>query len=120
MLAPPADAVAGILHRGQVEGRFELGAWVLMPNHLHLLFRPTESLASCVARMKGASAREANRLLGTGGSPFWAKDYFEHRVRDWAQEQRIVRYIEKNPVASGLCATVEDWPWSSASMNREY
>ena len=96
------------------------GAWVLIPNHLHLLFRPTESLASYVARIKGASAREANRLLATGGSPFWAKDYFEHRVRDSAQEPRIVRYIEKNPVASGLCATVEDWPWSSASMHREY
>jgi len=89
-----------------------------MPNHLHLLFRPTESLARCIARIKGASAREANRILGTSGSPFWAKDYFEHRVRDSIQEQRIVRYIEKNPVASGLCATVEAWPWSSASVIR--
>ena len=103
----------GILHRGQVEGRFEWGAWVLMPNHLHLLFRPTETYPRLQSR-SGASTREANRLLETGGSPCWAKDYFEHRVRDWAQEQRIVRYIEKNPVASGLCATVEDWPGSSA------
>jgi hypothetical protein len=46
-----AGAVAGILHRGQVEGRFESGAWVLMPNHLHLLFRPTESLASRYPRL---------------------------------------------------------------------
>ena len=46
-----AGAVAGILHRGQVEGRFELGAWVLMPNHLHLLFRPMASLASRYPRL---------------------------------------------------------------------
>src|SRR6266853_1034621 len=76
--------------------------------------------AALVADWRQNQAREANRLLGTSGSPFWAKDYFEHRVRDSAQEQRIVRYIEKNPVSSGLCATVEDWPWSSALMNRGY
>src|SRR6266700_2353036 len=38
-----------------------------------------------------------------GESPFWAKDYFEHRVRDSVQEQRIVRYIEKTPLRAG-CA----------------
>src|SRR6266700_8183200 len=42
----------------------------------------------------------------------------EHRVRDSAQEPRIVRYIEKISVASGLGATVEDLSSSKASMNR--
>jgi hypothetical protein len=47
--------------------------------------------------------------------PFWAKDYFEHRVRDSAEEQRIVRYIENNPVKAGLCGDIEEWQWSSAT-----
>jgi hypothetical protein len=55
-----ARSVAEILHRGQSETRFELGAWVLMPNHVHVLLRPEESLAGCIARIKGASAREVN------------------------------------------------------------
>jgi putative transposase len=116
-LADPriAQSVVEVLHRGRTAGLFELGSWVLMPNHMHLLFQPLESLGHCIAHIKGVSAREANRLLNRTASPFRAKDYFEHRVRDSVEEQRIVRYIEKNPVKAGLCQEIEEWPWSSAT-----
>ncbi len=46
--------------------------------------------------------------------PFWAKDYFDRWIRNLDEEQRITRYIERNPVKAGLCSTPEDWLWSGA------
>ena len=115
-----APIVVGALLKGQRELRYELGAWVLMPNHLHAALRPLDDhdLASTVGGIKGSSAREANRLLNRSGSPFWAKDYFDRRIRDGDHEGRVRRYIENNPVKAGLCSGVEDWHWSSAGKTR--
>jgi REP element-mobilizing transposase RayT len=91
-----------------------------MPNHVHAALRPLSNndLASTVRGIKGSSAREANRLLKRSGSRFWAKDYFDRRIRDRDHEGRVTRYIEHNPVKAGLCGDVTDWPWSSASEKR--
>ena len=91
-----------------------------MPNHVHAALRPLgdHDLASTVKCIKGSSAREANRLLKRSGLRFWAKDYFDRRIRDWDHEGRVTRYIENNPVKAGLCADAMDWQWSSASETR--
>ena len=65
--------------------------------------------------MKGYTAREANKILGRTGQPFWQKESYDHWVRDSAELQRIRRYIERNPVKGGLVSRVEDYPWSSTS-----
>ena len=67
--------------------------WVLMPNHVHAALRPLDDhdLASTVRSIKGSSAREVNRLLNRTGSPFWAKDYFDRRIRDRDHEGRVRR-----------------------------
>jgi hypothetical protein len=64
------------------------------------------------------NAREGDLLLNRTGSQFWAKDYFDRRIRDSDHEERVTRYIENNPVKAGLCGCVEDWPWSSAAEKR--
>ena len=114
-----AGVVADALWKGERESRYELGAWVLMPNHVHVALRllVDQDLASAVRSIKGSSAREANRLLNRSGSPFWAKDYFDRRIRDRDHEGRVTRYIENNPVKAGLCGRVQDWLWSSAGKN---
>ena len=101
------------------ESRYELGAWVLMPNHVHVALRPLgdQDLASTVRSIKGSSAQAANRLLNRSGSRFRARDYFDRRIRDRDHEGRVTRYIENNPVRAGLCDRVQDWPWSSAGKN---
>jgi putative transposase len=115
-----ARIVVNALRKGEGEYKYELGAWVLMPNHVHAALRPLgdHDLASTVRGNKGSSAHEANRLLNRSGSPFWAKDYFDCRIRDRGHEGQIARYIENNPVKAGLCGGVEDWPWSSAGEGR--
>src|SRR5580704_807074 len=94
---------------------FDLFAWVLMSNHVHVLLQPNKPLQEITRTVKNRSAREANIILGRTGQPFWQTESFDHWVRDGKQFHRIVRYIESNPVRAGLAASPEQWPWSSAS-----
>src|SRR6266700_3294235 len=86
-----AGIVAHALRKGERESRYELGAWVLMPNNVHAALRPLgdQDLAATSRSIKGSSARDANRLLNRSGSRFWAKDYFDRRIRDRDHEGRV-------------------------------
>ena len=69
--------------------------------------------------LKGYTAREANRLLGRTGQPFWQGESYDHSVRDDREFTRIKAYIENNPVKAGLVANAEDYLWSSAARKAE-
>ena len=97
---------------------FEIGAWVLMSNHVHVVVFPHAPLWRITKAIKGFTAHEANRILGRTGQPFWQHESFDHWVRDRRELERIVSYVEENPVRAGLAMTAEDWPWSSASRTR--
>lgn len=98
-------------------GFYQLGNWVVMPNHVHALVLPFMELPRVIAGIKSVSARQANCLLRRPGA-FWAKDYFDRWIRDSAAEFRIARYIEGNPVKAGFCTEPEDWRFSSAHDKR--
>jgi putative transposase len=110
-----ASIVANVILSGERQSRYELGAWVVMPNHVHAALRPMgdNDLGTTINSIKGRSAREANRSLNRAGLKFWSRDYFDRRIRDRDHEARVVRYIENNPVKAGLCGSATDWPWSS-------
>jgi REP element-mobilizing transposase RayT len=91
-----------------------LHAWVVMPNHVHLLFTPNIEPSVVLRRLKGASAREANQLLGLTGQPFWQAESYDRLVRSPAEFERIEEYIVQNPVRAGLARSQEEYPWSSA------
>jgi len=101
------------LHQLAGDGWFTLDAWVIMPNHVHVLWTPQVPLADLLRRVKGPTALRANRLLGTCG-PFWQEEYFDRMVRDEREFRNVVRYIERNPVKEGLAASPQDSVWSSA------
>jgi REP element-mobilizing transposase RayT len=56
-------------------------------------------------------------MLGLAGQPFWQDESYDRAVRNEAEFQRIVRYIEWNPVKAGLVTTPEAFPWSSAGAD---
>ena len=99
-------------HHGQ---RFDLLAWVVMPNHVHALITvgDTAPLSKIVQNWKSISAAAANKLLGRTGD-FWQVDYWDTFMRDPEQTRKAARYIEINPVKAQLCRSPEDWPFSSA------
>jgi putative transposase len=94
----------------------ELFAWVVMPNHVHFLLQPRKPLCEITRAVKNTSARQANIILGRTGQPFWQGESYDHWVRNGKQFDRIVRYIEENPVKAGLVERAEMWPWSSAGQ----
>jgi putative transposase len=115
-----AHLLQNALQYGERERYFyNLRAWVIMPNHVHVLLEPKVPLATITRWLKGSTARQANEILGRTGNTFWQNESFDHWVRNEEELNRIVRYIEYNPVTAALVKTPEDWPWSSARLTGE-
>ena len=118
--------------------RYDLHAWCVMPNHVHVVFTvagivaPASSrqlaprsrqdggatrsvrmtpLAAILHSWKSYTANEANKILRRNGE-FWQREYYDHFIRDDRDLDRCVAYTVQNPVKSGLCKRWEDWPWS--------
>jgi len=97
---------------------YHLHAWVIMSNHLHILFTAQDEtpLARITAALKNHTARQANGLLDRTGHPFSQHESYDRVVRNEAEFGRIWRYIERNPVAAHLVEQPEHYPWSSAHL----
>lgn len=110
-----AELVADALRHFD-DSRYRLVAWVVMPNHVHVLFEVGEvPMSKIVQSWKRQTAREANKLLGQNGA-FWQPDYWDTYMRDIEHQQRTIRYIQNNPVKAGLVSRYQDWPWRSADF----
>jgi putative transposase len=86
-----------------------------MAKHIHVLLLPLTSPSLLLKSLKGATAREANRVLNRTGEQFWQRESYDHWVRNEREWNRIAAYIERNPVKAGLVSSAEDYPWSSAN-----
>jgi len=110
-----AGYVEDAIIRGAEREHYDLHAYVVMPNHVHVLLDPWLPLSRITGGIKGVSARDANAALGRIGKPFWQDESFDHWMRSEIEFHRIRSYIERNPVAAGLVKKPEEWPWSSAA-----
>jgi putative transposase len=95
--------------------RYDLQAWCIMPNHVHVVFvtNPDMLLGNIVKSWKRSVAWSINKARGQTGSVF-AFDYFDRYMRNLRQAETAIHYVEVNPVKAGLCQNAADWPWSSA------
>ena len=109
-----AAVVAGTLRRGVEMKAFELHAYVVMANHVHVLMTPNIEVVRIMRSIKRRSAADANAILGQTGAKFWAEESFDHWCRKETEFWRIKEYIENNPVKAGLVKKPEEWVWSSA------
>jgi putative transposase len=65
--------------------------------------------------LKRFTAREANRLLGTTGHPFWQHESHDRLVRNDQEFVQIAGYIEASPVSAGLTTDSAEFLWPSAT-----
>jgi REP element-mobilizing transposase RayT len=103
--------------------RYDVLAYVVMPNHVHWVFRPLptwrERCSSRPAReiimhsFCRQTARVCNHMLGRTGR-FWQHESYDRVVRGENELQRIIDYIEYNPVKAALCEQPDQWEFSSA------
>ena len=88
--------------------RYELGDFVVMPNHVHVLFRPLarNRIEEILHSWKSFTAKEINRHLGRSGS-VWQEDYWDRLIRSERHLSACQRYIESNPAKANLPPS--DW-----------
>jgi REP element-mobilizing transposase RayT len=99
------------MRRLEQQGLLESLAWVLMPDHLHWLFRldADAQIASIMRRLKGVTARKINQRLVRGGS-VWQSAYYDHAVRQDEDLRAVARYIIANPLRAGLVEQIGEYP----------
>ena len=103
--------------------RYRLFAWVVMPNHVRVLFHTLAgwTLPRIVASWKSFTGRriaahmDQERREGQGVRRVWQREYWDRFMRDEQHFWSAVAYIHSNPVKAGLVEKAEDWTWSSAS-----
>ena len=99
---------------------YEVRAWVVMPNHVHVLFQVGEvSMENIVESWKSWTSNEVNKLLGRRGR-LWQPGYWDTYMRDGEHEAKTVRYVENNPTKAKLVLDPKEWPWSSARYRDRY
>jgi putative transposase len=103
---PVADVMVEELHRHD-GNHYELGCYVVMPNHVHAVVRPlaptSRSLEKILQSWKGASSMRANVILGRDGT-FWFEESFDRIIRDGEHLYRAIQYIGRNPAKARIRA----------------
>jgi putative transposase len=124
------DRFAAELARAHELCGFELIAWVVMPEHVHVIIMPDDEawpVARILKSIKNPIAREAIPEWKRRGDPvldelrvgerhrFWqAGGGFARNVREGAELAKEIDYIHNNPVKRGLVGRPTEWAWSSA------
>jgi putative transposase len=113
--AETVDLLLATIIRNRNKGEFLLHEYVIMPNHMHLLVTVDDdhSIGRAVQLIKGGFSH----ALGQAGMKLkavWQPSYYEHRVRDESEYERIKAYLRANPVRRHLVDSAADYPYSSA------
>ena len=110
-----ADMIVQAIHyNADVLGHYLWHAFVVMPNHVHLLATPAVALPKLTKSLKGITAKRANAMLALMGNPFWQEESYDHLVRHKGEFEKIASYIHENPVRAGLVREASEFRWSSA------
>jgi REP-associated tyrosine transposase len=115
VVEPYAKLFLQTLYRYRREGRFQLHAFVLMPEHVHLLFTPAEdiTLERAVQLVKGGYSHEFGTQFGRT-KEIWQRGFTDHRIRDTRDFEAHREYIHRNPVERRLVQNACDYRYGSA------
>jgi putative transposase len=100
-----------VLEQARVRHEARVYAYVLMPEHVHLLIN--EPPLILVAQFLKALKQITSRELRGARRQFWQDRYFDSNIYGEAARSDVIRYIHQNPVKRGLVASLEQYRWSS-------
>ena len=113
-----ADIVVNKILEYRDKENYLIHEFVLMPNHLHLILTPAESvsLEKAIQLIKGGSSHEIHRVRGNK-MQIWQSGFHESRVTDWMDYKKKADYVQFNPIVAKLVGRPQDWLYGSASDN---
>ncbi|HUY81318.1 MAG TPA: transposase [Acidobacteriaceae bacterium] len=97
-------------------GSYLLHAYVIMPDHFHILISPKESLERAMQNIRGGFSFRAKRAF-EWNQDIWQAGFSDHRIRDNEDWNRHILYILHNPVKAGLCERSEDYKYVVADLD---
>ena len=107
-----ASMVMEAIRFRETEGRWIVYEFVLMPSHLHLFLSVLkETLKESIEDFKRWTGHQAAKLVDLPDGRFWQDEWFDHWSRSAEQDERIVRYIQQNPVVAGLVNNWQEWKY---------
>jgi putative transposase len=110
--APGArETVEAVLEQTRARHEARVYAYVLMPEHLHLLVNEPPRIL--LAQFLKAVKQVTSRKLKGPREKFWQGRYFDSNVHGEKARSEVIRYIHRNPVKRGLVGSPEQYPWSS-------
>ncbi len=111
----PAEIVISCLQWLHAHRRITGHAYVVMPDHVHLIFSlgEGETLTRVMTSFGSFTARRLNALDGTCGR-FWQQGYYDHAIRSQEDLRVRIEYLLANPVRKDYVLNPEDWPFSEA------
>jgi putative transposase len=97
------------------ESHYLLHAFVLMPDHVHLLLTPTQdvTIERAVQLIKGGYSHELGALIGRK-SEIWQRGLTDHRIRDIQDFVHHRNYVHQNPVVARLVVNPSEYRYCSA------
>jgi putative transposase len=104
-----------VLQEAKEKFCFRLSNFCVMPNHVHLLIQPGEgtNLSMIMHWIKTQSAKWWNNVHGSKNH-LWGDRYFARVIDDPEDYEKVMRYIDHNPVTAGLCENPAEWKASGA------
>jgi len=96
-------------------GKFELHAFVVMPEHVHLLVTPAHdvTLEHAIQIIKGGYSHALGAMIGRKRE-IWQRGFTDHRIRDERDFLQHREYIHQNPVKRGIVADATEYRYGSA------
>jgi len=112
----PSRIVVEQLFDCRDRGFHKLHAFVLMPDHLHVLLTPGEGtpIEKAMLMIKGGSAYRIKKELGFRW-PVWQPGFHDRWIRDEQEYLNCKQYILQNPVKARLAESAQEYPWASAN-----
>ena len=89
---------------------YQLHAYVIMPDHMHLLITPNDTIEKSVQLVKGGFSFRAKRAFNWN-SDIWQPGFSDHRIRDEADWHKHIAYINSNPTRASLAERPEDYAY---------
>jgi putative transposase len=103
------------LYHYRREGRYALHAFVVMPDHIHLLLTPAQNVTveRAVQLIKGEYSHSLGTLIGRK-SEIWQRGFTDHRIRNSQDFAHHQNYIHHNPVEGKIALDTRGYRYGSA------